>query len=550
MYGMNSFASRFKAGSDIAKDLINTYEMGQRKKEFGDIASAQDAPDFTAEERAAMEAKANAVNADGQPIYTFGKDAQGNVTTTLNKEAVPGAVDESYTPAALARSGVNYLGKTYDAPLSDGQRLGAQQQAMAGVLDKSGDIEGAMRYRQQAQQGELSDLQLAQAKRTGAREDKADAYETSRQEAFNNSVFGQQNAAYATKFQDYVAAKGKYESAIAAGQPPQTIGLPPQPPTRATYSLADSLADQGALLANDAKHGKVDAKTFGAFSESMRKIEDEGYLKALNLAQGGASLDEVAKAFNSSGQIKFDPKNVISDTTAPGQGGVPERVLTIKDENGNTQSINVMAQLQSLGKAGDALNQFYAGETNRRGNAAEVRADKSLSLQQQTTNATVGARTDAKNAKDAAAAAGVALYKQEHPNATPADLEAVKQGVLSAVPKVDSNAPAEVKLANAYMKAGITKTEAEALKMATQSKADSPAKVRADLYGKALASNLGDANKAKQVTEEAMTYLFPAATAAGTATPGATKDTEKVIQAGTNKGKTAVFDGTGWALKP
>ena len=443
---MSSFASRFKAGSDIAKDLLNTYETAKRKKEFGEIAGAQETQDFTEEERAAIEAKANAVDANGQPIYTMGTDAQGNVTTTMNKEAVPGAVDEAYAPAAMARSGVNFLGKTYGAPLTDGQRLGAQQQAMAGVLDKNGDIEGAMRYRQQAKQGELTDMQLEQSKRQGKREDSADAYEKSRQEVFNGSVFGQQNAAYAKQVQDYVGAQKQYDEGVAAGRPPQELGLPPVKPSRPTYSLADSLADQGILLANDAKHGKVDAKTFGAFAESMRKIEDEGYLKALNLAQGGASLDEIAKAFNSSGQIKFDPKNVISDATAPGQGGVPERVLTIKDENGNTQTINVMAQLKSLGKAGDALNQFYAGETNRRGNAGEVRAEKSLGIQQaqlglsQATHAAASdARKEAKDEKAAQAAAGLAWFSEQNPGATPATLEAVKRGVLPAVPK-DSNA--------------------------------------------------------------------------------------------------------------
>jgi RecJ-like exonuclease len=109
---MSSFASRFKAGSDIAKDLLNTYETARRKKEFGEIAGAQEQADFTEEERAAMEAKANAVDANGQPIYTIGTDAQGNVTSTMNQEAVPGAVDEAYAPAAMARSGVKFMGKT------------------------------------------------------------------------------------------------------------------------------------------------------------------------------------------------------------------------------------------------------------------------------------------------------------------------------------------------------------------------------------------------------------------------------------------------------
>lgn len=379
---MSSFASRFKEGSDLAKDLLNTYESSRRKKEIGDISSAAETPAFTADQDAERAAKANAVDADGNPLYTFSADEQGNVSTTLNQSAVPGAAPEAYAPTPMAAKGVTFLGKSYDAPLNEGQRTGARQQAMAGVLERGGDLEGAMRYRQQAQQGELTGMQIDQAKRQGAREDKVDAYETSRQDAFNGSVYGQQNATYAKQMQDYLGAQKQYDEGIAAGRPPQELGVPPVKPSRAAYSLADSLADQGSLLAVDAKHGKVDAKTFGDFSERMRKVEDEGYLKALNLAQGGASLEEVAKAFNASGQIKFDPKNVISDTTAPGQGGVPERVITVKDEAGNPQVINVMSQLKSLGKAGDALTQFYQGEVNKRGNAGEVRAEKSLGIQQ------------------------------------------------------------------------------------------------------------------------------------------------------------------------
>lgn len=409
------------------------------------------------------------------------------------------------------------------------QRIGGLK-SQAAFYAARGDTDRSNKILSQVQQSDLTDMQLSQAKRQGVREDKVDAYETSRQEAFNGSVFGQQNATYAKQFQDYTSAKGKYDAGIAAGQSPQTLGLPPQQPARVAYSLADSLADQGAFLANDAKHGKVDAKTFGAFAENMRKIEDEGYLKALNLAQGGGSIDDVAKAFNSSGQVKFDPKSVLSDKMVPGQGGVPERVITFKDENGNTQTLNVMAQLKSLGKANEALSQFYAGETNRRGNAGEVRADRadaragqSLGIQQAQLGLSQRSHNDKRTDAAALRSAGVA-YETARQTGDDAGMRAATLKLIeaggTAPGGANANDPSEVKLAHAYIRAGLAGNLAEGLQLATSSKDSSPDKVRAEIYGKALAASFGNAGKAKIATEEAMTYLFPSGSKPSRSAPG------------------------------
>jgi hypothetical protein len=514
---MSSFASRFKAGSDIAKDLLNTYETAKRKKEMGEIAGAQEQADFTPEERAAMEAKANAVDDNGQPIYTMGTDAQGNVTTTLNKEAVPGAVDEAYAPAAMARSGVNFLGKTYGAPLTDGQRLGAQQQAMAGVLDKNGDIEGAMRYRQQAKQGELTDMQLAQAVRTGKREDKADEIA-----AILEGVDKEAGAWMKTRL---IGADGTERTATVDDHLATTQ-------FRANKLMeAGRATEAGALI-----------KDFNA--QSLVKIQLEtaqrsDALKKTSAALAAGDLNAVKDFYN-----KFTPDGaqvvsvsrddkgqiLIERTTDDGRPMAPH---TLKDTGELSAALKMFEDPMAL------YNWTQSEFTRNLQTKADKRADVSLDLQRQTTGATLGARADAKKASEAAAAAGVALYKEQHPNATPAELDAVKQGVLSAVPKVDANAPAEVKLAKAFKDAGIAKTDEEALRMATQSKSDSPAKVRAEVYGKALAANFGNADKAKEATEAAMSYLFPAApaAAAGTIAPGATFANQTEFDAAVKAGK-------------
>lgn len=168
------------------------------------------------------------------------------------------------------------------------------------------------------------------------------------------------------------------------------------------------------------------------------------------------------------------------------------------------------------------------------GNSVTTSANqmKNDNLRTGSTLATAGAaredRATAKADKLAQVAAGVALYKESNPNASPAQLEAVRTGILAAAPKVDANAPAEVKLAHAYKTAGLAKTDAEALKMATQSKGDSPEKVRASIYEKALTAKFGNAKEAQLATEEAMTYLYPQA---GRSVSGPVKPLQNVTPA-------------------
>ncbi len=86
---------------------------------------------------------------------------------------------------------VQFLGKTYDKPLTDSQVDSGRTMAMAGVMKKYGDPVGGMRLEQQARSGEqqaiLTDLQIDQAKRAGVRDKKADAH-TAAIEAVDNDV--------------------------------------------------------------------------------------------------------------------------------------------------------------------------------------------------------------------------------------------------------------------------------------------------------------------------------------------------------------------------
>lgn len=154
---------------------------------------------------------------------------------------------------------------------------------------------------------------------------------------------------------------------------------------------------------------------------------------------------------------------------------------------------------------------------------SQANADRNFSLNQQRTAASVTASkaaaaktqqdlVDDQAANQAAvdkANAAAALYQQQHPNATPTDLAAVRTGVLSVSNAAGKDAPPEVKLANALVNAGVAPDMKSALNMALQSKGQSQAAVRASIYKTALGANMGDAGAAQAATDKAMSYLYP-----------------------------------------
>ncbi len=116
------------------------------------------------------------------------------------------------------------------------------------------------------------------------------------------------------------------------------------------------------------------------------------------------------------------------------------------------------------------------------------------------------AGADAQTRKDAEAKANaaVALFKQNNPNATPADVDAVRRGVISAVPTIDANSPAQVKLAQALINAKVAPDMATGLRMAMQGVQKSRNDFYQDIYGKALTASMGSAEQAKKVADQAL----------------------------------------------
>jgi hypothetical protein len=168
-----SFASQFSAGSDIAGDLISTYLTTKKRKEIADIVAAQPDQQTALTETNAPDAAQMTYDSDtGQYVPSMASIVANQGTTAPDAAPASQVPEEPQRPTFDAKTTTNFLGKNYDTAPTDTAMQGARQQAMAGVMDRY-DPEAAMRYRQQAKQGELADLQLEQAKRAGILSDQA-----------------------------------------------------------------------------------------------------------------------------------------------------------------------------------------------------------------------------------------------------------------------------------------------------------------------------------------------------------------------------------------
>ena len=201
---------------------------------------------------------------------------------------------------------------------------------------------------------------------------------------------------------------------------------------------------------------------------------------------------------------------------------------------------NPVRALQMMAGVNKTLAEAVAAENNLTsalaGNVNAV-ADKTSSMNDRAADNARADRAD-RRAADAAArgvkiedenrqrvndarAAAFALFKENNPDATPAQIRAAETGVLAAVPTEDKNAPAEVKLARSALAAkvpGVTNM-AEALTWARSRATKTPEEVRSEIYAGVLKQPGGSAKRAKDATDQAMRDLYPGMQIADTPAP-------------------------------
>lgn len=321
------------------------------------VAKAEESTGFTAEQ--------------GQQLESLAKQGFDNITYDDQAKAYV-AKNASGASKSVAMQGVtDFMGNR-----TAGGQDNARMQAMAGVLTKY-DPEQGMRMQRELKRDARDDKRWQ-------REDKKatddEEFETGLRAEYGNSIFAKRMGEYAPQMQAYEQADNQYKARMQAGESPQSLGIPPTVPQRPAYSMAESLADSGRLLAYKATKGKADPAEIMRYAENFKKVTDEGYGQALKLAQGGAPLAKVAEQFNQMGGAKFDPAAVVSDEMVKGPDGVASRVIKFKDSSGKVQTINALSELDSIGQAEGYFSRFYKSEDNRRGNNADRRESERLQL--------------------------------------------------------------------------------------------------------------------------------------------------------------------------
>lgn len=346
-----SFGAQFLAGQKFAQGLIETYRDAQQRRELDEISKAQPVnADFLSDDASA---KVQAAAAD--PTQQIGYD-----TGAKAYMATPKLGEDEMGPAqpkqiATAAPMTELLGKRTPGTMTPDQVSNAKFKAMADVVAKGDPIQG-MRLQREVKQGERDDKRWEREDRKATEEEE---FQKGQQAEFAQTIYGKRMGEYAKQVQDYE----QYQAKLKSGAAPETLGAPPAMPQRPTYSEGESLADAGRLLAFKASKGKADPAEILQYAERLRKVDEEGYGKALKLAQGGAPLDSVIEQFNKAGSMKLDPAAVVSDQMVPNADGVPARVIKVRDASGNVRTINTLSELDAIGQAENYFNRFDKNRT-------------------------------------------------------------------------------------------------------------------------------------------------------------------------------------------
>ncbi|PUE08981.1 hypothetical protein B9Z51_08590 [Limnohabitans sp. T6-5] len=456
------FASGFLMGIQGANAGLSAYYKGKEmdeqekmKAEMGDIANAK--PEDTMVVTPTMEGFKGA-----------GPDESGAISQ----------YDQSDAPV-VRKAGVKFLGQTYDQAPTDSQQNTARTLAMAGTMKKYDPLKG-MQLEQQALSSQREEQRFGQEQKQWQRQDderkREDEHRTKRDDLLKNSPMGQYQVAMAKSAQEQAA----YDAGIKAGKSPEELGPPPQKPNIQRPGPMQIMASHAALIAHDYQYGKLNTEGLINFQNNMQKAEDENYVKALKVAHGGGTPEQIAKSFNSAG-IQVDPKNITISRTQQANG--PDQVtLNYKDDKGQETSVNVMAELDAHGKAKEIFDHFYQGKKDQR-------EDKHLKLDEKKTdsqvasaavsNALHGAQLDKlkEDSKDRATLQGIRTNLQEaiaNKDKTAEDSLRKQLMVYGTGIKGTTNTSPEERLGLYFMATGAAKDEAEAARMAHEKKQSSP----------------------------------------------------------------------------
>lgn len=362
-----------------------------------------------------------------------------------------------------------------DATAEDpAQASAARAMAQAGVLEKHGRLEDAQRLRSQALQGQLATLQIADTKARGERaktefewqttdrarldKDRAreDEWKAGRTAAFQSTAFAQKEGAYNKSMESYNKAKADYDSAVERGD---TTAVAPVAPAKPSTSIGETLRDHATILAHDIAYNKASPDDVLKFQQMRKNVEDEGYGRALKLAQSGAPLTAVVAEMNRTGEHQIDPASIVSDKQVTREGGVKSRVITMRSPDGRTQTIDTYAELTAIGQGDKVFEQAVKLHSMSAQDRQAAISGGHLALAQRQYND----QKPEREAKDEEARLRVKLAQTEDPKEQARlseKIAALRTGTRSGAARLD---PVHVKEARAMVEAGAAPDMATAL---------------------------------------------------------------------------------------
>lgn len=316
------------------------------------------------------------------------------------------------------------LGKTYDVAPTDSEQSFARNIAMAGTAKKWGDADKGMQLEGMAKQQRALDEESDIKAKT------EDWYK-------NNSTASRYNAEFQSQLADYTQKEKVYKEQIAAGENQASLGLPPAKPVPETPTYLDTLHDTIGVLKVQADAGKPNLAAMLSAGKMLEDYKKEGLVDALRALQSG-DKDLAISTFNKSGNVKIDPANVVSFSPVQmNVNGIPINTyeMGIRQPDGSVQKINAYNQLSAYDKASSIVSQSVSGANLQLSRNADARGAAAAGRAQTTFEQSQTDRKTEQAEKDAKVAAGLGIYQQQNPNATPEELAAVKTGIIAPVAK-------------------------------------------------------------------------------------------------------------------
>lgn len=397
------FIQSFNAAYDTVNKVGQDYEMSKVAS-----AKADNSEGFTPEQGEQIQAAAES----GQNHIGYDEGAKAYVAT-------PKLADDQMGPAVpkvFAQQGVtDFMGKRTKA-LSEDQVDSARMSAMAGVMSKYDPVAG-MKMRREAKRDERDDMRFGWEKDRNEREIKQ-ANEKDAEKEFGKQLDGQVGEWF----------KGRLKNPDGTERAP---------------TIDDHLASSQFRAAKLFEAGKIDQagqvlKDYNA--QAFAKIQLQGAQRTEALGKTASALAagdlEAVKEFYN----EFVPDGARVTNVQKGQDGQ----IVIQRESADGRPLPAHT-LKDTGQMLAALNSFkdpmalYNWSQNEFRNNMALKADARADRAEGRAGASFAQgqadRTEAKNERAAKAAAAVALFKERNPNATDAQLEAVRRGVVDATPK-------------------------------------------------------------------------------------------------------------------